>query len=245
MALSLHSLDTLTTVYGKETEGILGDCGFKAFLSVENRNTAGWTSDIIGTQEVVVEQKSTQSGSTTGQSMREDDSTKSESKQTSESVTRVTKTRKLVPPYEIMRLPMPSIAQAVTGYFMAPGHGPYKGTLPLSKLICSRDEYLDRRDAKKEKNFYALWPEDRNVCEYAPQPPENFDPPDDSFANLHAFGFPKPGYQGVVEQPPASQSQSSQQLAQPDNGISESEAQPQQPKIDLDDLVFDFEFEDE
>lgn len=245
MALSLHSLDTLTTVYGKETEGILGDCGFKAFLSVENRNTAGWASDIIGTQEVVLEQKTTQSGSTTGESTRKDDTTTSKSEQKGESVTRVTKTRKLVPPYEIMGLPMPTIAQAVTGYFKAPGHGPYKGTLPLSKLVCSRDEYLDRRDVKNEKHFYALWPKDGNVCEYAPQLPEAIDPPDDSFANLDAFKFHKSGYQGEAKRPPASRSQSSQQPAQPDNGISEPEAEPDGPTIDLDDLDFGFELEDE
>ncbi len=68
LALSLHSLDTLKTVYGQETEGILGECAFKAFLSVENRNTANWASESIGTEDVVIDQKSIQTGTSAGQS---------------------------------------------------------------------------------------------------------------------------------------------------------------------------------
>ena len=245
MALALHNLDTLKKLYGDDTEGILDECAFKAFLSVGNRNTAGWASDAMGTQDVLIEQTSSQSGSSTGQSTRKDDSTKSESEQTGESVTRIAKNRKLVAPDEISRLPMPKTSQAVTGYFLAPDHFPYQGTQPLSRLVCSPREYLDRRDVKQEDNFYALWPKDESVRNSLPLPVDSIDSPDDSFATLHALGFPNPGYRRTGNQPSASQPPPSPPPAQAEERASESAALPDRPKVNLDDLDFGFEFDDE
>jgi hypothetical protein len=240
MALSLHSLDTLKTVYGQETEGILGDCAFKAFLSVESRNTANWVSETIGTEDVVIDQTSTQTGTTTGQSIGKDSTSQTSSEQKGESVTHIAKTRPMVPANEIMRLPMPSNSQAVTGYFMAPGQLHYKGTLPLSKLICSRNDYLHRRDVLREKDFYALWPEDKSIRETASQPLENIEPPDDSFASLHALGFPKPGYQAETKQTSPSQSSPAQSPADLQADATDSEATPDPTEDSLDDLDFGF-----
>ena len=140
LVLGLHDLDTLMEVYGKQTEGILGLCGFKAFLNIGNRHSKKWASDALGTQRVKLSQTSTQSGSTSGKSTREEDSTNSESSQSGESVTWLDVTRNLAEPDDLKNLPMPMHSASITGYFMAPGHEPYKGTLPLAMLLCNQEE---------------------------------------------------------------------------------------------------------
>lgn len=190
LAIAFHDLLTLKKVYGEATEGILSQASFQAFLKVNSRVTAEWASNQIGTPEVKVSQESTQSG--TSQTSSSDGDTKSQSQQTSQSRAENYASRSLVIPDEIRDLPIPVDAKVLRGYFVAPSHRPYLGTLPASKVIRSRAEYLLAE--KSEENFYALWPKADGVSEHCPQPDERYELPDDMFRTLFDLGFRKPRY---------------------------------------------------
>ncbi len=256
MVLSLHDLDTLASVYKKETEGILSNCTFKAFLSLNGRATAELASFALGKQDVVIEQLSSQSGSTSGESSRDDGATSTESEQTGKSNTRLHIKRRLVSPHEITHLPLPTATEAITGYFMAPSQEPYKDSIPLANITCSdMQEWAARHD--KENGFYALWPKDPIVRDEAPLPKEKLNPPDDTFATLYALGFTKPGYPPVLspstdtnldepepdepdisDEPETDPSTESQQLPTP-----QPPTAPPKKKHNLDDYIWDDELE--
>ncbi|HMO84030.1 MAG TPA: type IV secretion system DNA-binding domain-containing protein, partial [Lacipirellulaceae bacterium] len=73
MALAFHDLGTLKRVYDTDTEGILGDAHFQAFLKLRTISTSEWASNQIGTCEVKVKQKSTQRGTTRHHSATRDE----------------------------------------------------------------------------------------------------------------------------------------------------------------------------
>jgi len=191
MAMAFHDLGTLEGVYHGATEGILGDANFQAFLKVRTRRTSDWASDQIGSPEVKVKQKNTQRGSTKHEGTREADPDR-ESSQSGESISEHYAIRRLVLPDEIRSLPTPDEAKNVSGYFLAPGHGPYLGTLPASKVFRSAEDFLAAQST--EENFYSLWPKAEGVSELCPHPDELYDVPDDTFFTLHQLGFVKPGY---------------------------------------------------
>jgi len=191
MAMAFHDLGTLEGVYHGATEGILGDANFQAFLKVRTRRTSDWASDQIGSPEVKVKQKNTQRGSTKHEGAREADPDR-QSSQSGESESEHYAIRRLVLPDEIRNLPTPDEAKSVTGYFLAPGHGPYLGTLPASKLFRSAEDFLAAQST--EENFYALWPKVEGVSERSPHSDELYEEADDTFFTLHQLGFVKPGY---------------------------------------------------
>ena len=233
MALAFHDLGTLKSVYGTDTEGILGDAHFQAFLKLRTISTSEWASNQIGTCEVKVRQKSTQRGTTRHQSATRDEEF-SDAWQSGESESEHYVTRQLVLPDEIRDLPMPYDAKQITGYFLAPRHDPYLGTLPQSKVLRSLSEYVAAE--RSGQNFYALWPEVKGVSEHCPKPDESFDLPDDSFATLYQLGFRKPGYSPVEDLGP-------NRFDEPEP--SHQSADAERPKNGLLDIDFGFDFGDD
>jgi len=233
MALAFHDLGTLKSVYGTDTEGILGDAHFQAFLKLRTISTSEWASNQIGTCEVKVKQKSTQRGTTRHQSATRDEEF-SDAWQSGESESEHYVTRQLVLPDEIRDLPMPYDAKQITGYFLAPRHDPYLGTLPQSKVLRSLSEYVAAE--RSGQNFYALWPEIKDVSEHCPKPDESFDLPDDSFATLYQLGFRKPGYSPDEDLGP-------NRFDEPEP--SHQSADAERPKNGLLDIDFGFDFGDD
>jgi hypothetical protein len=160
-------------------------------LRVNTRSTSEWASDQIGSPEVKLKTKSKQQGTTKHEATREADPDR-ESSQSGEVDSEQYAIRRLVLPDEIRDLPMPEGSKSVTGYFMAPPHGPYHGTLPLSKVFRSAEEFVAAQST--EENFYALWPKVEGVSERCPQPDERYEVPDDTFLTLYKLGFTKRGY---------------------------------------------------
>ena len=231
MALAFHDLGTLKRVYDTDTEGILGDAHFQAFLKLRTISTSEWASNQIGTCEVKVKQKSTQRGTTRHHSATRDEEF-SDAWQSGESESEHYVTRQLVLPDEIRDLPMPYDSKKISGYFLGPRHGPYLGTLPESKVLLSKSDYLAAEQTKK--NVSALWPEVAGVSEHCPKPDESFDLPDDSFATLYRLGFLKPGYtpdEDARPEPMDEPSNPSDDVGRPRNGL-----------LDID---FGFDFGDE
>lgn len=223
LALAFHDLGTLERVYHGATEGILGDATFQAFLKVRTRRTSDWVSDQIGSPEVKVKQKNTQRGSTKHEGAREADPDR-ESSQAGESETEHYAIRRLVLPDEVRYLPMPDEVQRITGYFVAPGHGPYLGTLPASKLYRSTEEYLAGQTS--EENFYALWPKVEGVSERCPLPDECYETSDDTFLTLHQLGLEKPGYAPPEAVPPPTTPPPPTEPATPDEQERSSQPPP-------------------
>lgn len=247
-AIAFHDLDTLKEVYGGATEGILAMCNFLALLRVRSLRTSAWASELVGTPEVKVKQKSTQYGKTTRQSSSDDDDT-SESSQQSESESEHYSSRRLVLPDEIRDLPLAAEAQALTGYFVGPQHGPYRGTLPASKCLRTLQEI--RAAEQSEQNFYALWPAVPGVSPFISQADERLDLPDDTFRTLYELGFRKSDY----EPPPEMSSPSPPAPASPPPAHESKDAAESPPATDLPpkppqrrspkDVNFDFNFDDD
>ena len=227
MALAFHDLGTLQEVYGGATEGIVGDAMFRAFFRVNTRSTSDWASHQIGAPEVKLRQDTKQHGSTKHEATREADPDR-ESSQEGETVSHQYAIRKLVLPDEVRDLPLPHETNKVTGYFMAPGHGPYRGTIPTSKLFRSAEDILSAQHS--EENSYVLWPKVEGVSERCPQPDERYDVSDDTFFTLHQLGFVKPGYvpPTTATPPPATPSSQPEPLP-PDEQYRRS--QPPEPDI--------------
>ncbi len=185
LAVCFHDLDLLKEVYGPAAEGILSQCGFFAFLKLQGRNTTKWASEMIGSQEVKLEQTSEQT-----QSTGEDEDPRSS---TGTSFRQVT--RRLVLPDEISALPTPESANALEGYFVGPGHPRYKARIPAS-VVGGKDE-----SPQGESVDYALWPKSGRVEEFS-EATTSLTPPEDTFKTLYEMGFKKEGYK-----PPADDSQ--------------------------------------
>jgi Type IV secretion-system coupling protein DNA-binding domain len=233
MALAFHDLGTLKSVYGTDTEGILGDAHFQAFLKLRTISTSEWASNQIGACEVKVKQKSTQRGTSRQQSATRDEEY-SDAWQSGESESEHYVTRQLVLPDEIRNLPMPYDAKQITGYFLAPRHDPYLGTLPQSTVLRSLSEYVAAE--RSGQKFYALWPEVNGVSEHCPKPDESFDLPDDSFATLYQLGFRKSGYSPDVNL----------LSNRPDEAILSAQSDDaERPHNGLLDIDFGFDFGDE
>lgn len=231
MALAFHDLGTLKSVYGADTEGILGDAHFQAFLKLRTTGTSEWASNQIGTSEVKIKQKSTQRGTSRHQSGTRDEES-SDTWQSGESESEQYVSRQLVLPDEIRDLPMPFDSKKITAYFLGPRHRPYLGTLLQSKILLSLSEY--HAAEKSGKTFYALWPEVSGVSEHCSKPDVLFDLPDDSFATLYQLGFRKPGYS------PAEDARR-EPLNEPSNRSDDAE----RPKNGLLDTDFGFDFGDD
>jgi hypothetical protein len=115
---------------------------------------------------------------------------------------------------------MPYDAKQITGYFLAPRHDPYLGTLPQSDVLLSLSEYVAA--VRSGQDFYALWPEVKGVSEHCPKPDESFDLPDDSFATLYQLGFRKPGYspdEGLRRESLDETNNQSEDAERPKNGL--------------------------
>jgi hypothetical protein len=156
-------------------------------------------------------------------------------------------------PDEIRDLPLPYQAKKLSGYFVSPIHSPYLGTLPASKVIRSKIQYLAAE--KSEENFYALWPKVDGVYEHCPHPDERYELPDDMFRTLYELGFRKPGYPPEISPPKStletendqgSQTPPTQTQSPSNTGPTETpevEELPAEP--DFDGLIDDYDFGDE
>ena len=83
----------------------------------------------------------------------------------------------------ILHLPSVDFTYGIPGFFVGPGHTPYRGLLDDEVFFdCHSDD-----DGKSVYDYY-LWP-DRLVDSDPPTPPGNFRPPEDSFSTLYALGF--------------------------------------------------------
>lgn len=117
LALCFHDVGMLTGVYQQATEGLVGQSTFFAYLAVTNQKTAEWASGMMGSQEILVEQRSSSADDSHG------------------TVAYHPAVRQLVMPSEIMNLPPTNTVNGLTAYFAAPHHGPYKGHLPAAKVL--------------------------------------------------------------------------------------------------------------
>ncbi|MFC1596337.1 type IV secretory system conjugative DNA transfer family protein [Planctomycetota bacterium] len=119
VALGFHDVAVLKSLYGEATKGLVSMCGNYAFLRVTNPETARWASDLIGTQEVIVNQL--HQGEVGDRS--------------SESITRARVERPAVPPTDIQQLPLTKTDTGLTAYFKSPTLPVYRGTIPGEALF--------------------------------------------------------------------------------------------------------------
>jgi len=117
LALCFHDVGMLTGVYQQATEGLVGQSTFYAYLAVTNPKTAEWASAMMGSQEILIEQRSSKADGS------------------HDSVSYHPAIRQLVMASEIKFLPPTNSVNGLTAYFAAPHHGPYKGLLPAAKVL--------------------------------------------------------------------------------------------------------------
>ncbi len=226
LAVCFHDLDLLKEVYGRAAEGILSQCGFYAFLKLQGRESTKWASDMIGSQEVKLEQTSEQS-----HSQGEGEESRSSKASSFHQVT-----RRLVLPDEISALPTPESANALEGYFVGPGHPRYKGRIPAT-VVGGKDDSPDGDSAD-----YALWPRSSRIEEFA-ESTTDLTPPSDMFKTLYDIGFKKEGYEPPADEP----EQSAVEDAEPQVGEPINEPPSEKPKPKLrrhKDISFDFGLDD-
>lgn len=187
LALCMHDINALRKVYGLDTEGLISNCGFWAFLQTNDPVTTDWASSVIGKPE--------QERTSHTQHHGDDESSKGKS-----STTSFRQRDPLVAAAELQGLPTPLTCDEITAYFADPRHTRYRGELPLAELD------PDRETARH--NPHALWPKCKRVAEFVPLPvPPSI--PNDTFYPLYQLGFRREGYtppEDTVEsgQPPES-----------------------------------------
>ena len=119
VVLGFHDIETLTSIFGEATRGIVSMCGNYAFLKTNSPATARWASEVLGTQEVVLRQE--QHGAVGEEESR------------SASMARVE--RPLVTPTEIQQLPLTTRESGLNAYFKSPGMSPYLGSISGDELF--------------------------------------------------------------------------------------------------------------
>lgn len=114
VVLGFQDMDGLRAVYEKSADELVGQCGTKALLRVESPATAEWESRTIGEAEEVEHQVTTSNGggSTTHQKVK----------------------REAVLPSEFLSLPPATRDEGVTGYFVIPQIGAFRGVVTPSVL---------------------------------------------------------------------------------------------------------------
>lgn len=168
VAMCIHDLALLRSVYGDLAKGILSQASFNAVLRIENSETARWASDNIGASERF-------ETTTTIYNPNEEDQR--------QSTTVSPRLHQWVLPDEIRNLPSPKMSGHITGFFRCPLHPSYRGTLVL-------DEVTNKARAG---HIGTLWPRLKAVKAQSP-PTTPVLVPADSFFSLHQLGVAKAGY---------------------------------------------------
>jgi hypothetical protein len=175
LVFGVHDFDTLKKHYGEETFGILGECGFKAFLRVENPSVAEWLSWKIGDQGVYVHHTSTSmaesqsaathrerktpSPSTTQWDPTDPEQADDRSQSTGKTQTTTSSKhylqRRAVPPEVILALRPPSATTGLDGYFQGPPYPVfYRGHIDPSVLFSN--------PSSSAQNQRSLWKQGRD-----------------------------------------------------------------------------------
>jgi len=188
IVFGVHDFDTLRKHYGDAMHGILGTCGFKAFLRVENPNVAEWISKRISDQTVklphtstsLAESQSQLGGEDATYQKQNDDRTHSSGTSTTTTKSEQYHVRRAVPPGAVMSLYLPSAGMGLNGYFQGPPYSAfYKGHLDTDILFNA---------SPASEHEYALWPEGPDEA-FEPRDDADFEPPDDLFEPLRELGF--------------------------------------------------------
>jgi Type IV secretion-system coupling protein DNA-binding domain len=186
--MGVHDFDTLKGHYGDDMHGILGTCGFKAFLRVENPNVAEWISKRIGSQGVRMPHTSTSRGESQGQlnsddsslDKPKDDKARSRGSTTTTTTSQQYHTRRAVTPEAIMALPLPSAGLGLQGYFQGPPYATfYRGELNSDIVSPEWSAFA---------NECLLWRPGSDKA-FEARSDADFRPPDDTFEPLRELGF--------------------------------------------------------
>ena len=122
VVLGFQDIEGLREVYGqKVADEILGQCGQKAVLRLENAETAKWASGLFGKSEVI--QTSTSENFSVARS-----GAVGVSPTTGEGESATIAIKDNVMPSQFMSLPSPLQGAGLTGYFRSPFSGGYKHT---------------------------------------------------------------------------------------------------------------------
>ncbi len=206
LALGIHDLETVKSVYGQSATAILGACGMRAYLRNENPETVRWLSRQFGDQDVLIERESSsQSESESLAETEGEEARRSQGSTLGRSKQQIT--RSAVSPECFMQLPLADAYDGITGYFAGPDHPPYRGV--LNDEVFSTGTKSDE-DGTAVRNYF-LWhcDEDERECEFLATPPEMFSPPEDTFSTLEALGFeydPDPHSKPLPTERPKAQS---------------------------------------
>ncbi|MAT73432.1 MAG: hypothetical protein CMJ58_28445 [Planctomycetaceae bacterium] len=190
LVLGVHDLESVQKVYREATTSILGPCSFKAFLRNTTPETARWISNAIGEQDVSIEVRSTSKSESFSPSSAAEDKDRRTTGTSSTSNWQYLR-RPAVPMEEIMGLPPINPDTGISGFFLGPGHPPYRGNLYYN-LFCGPVTKVWGRIIRRDGQFskeYLLWQESQQDPKFIPTPPEHFRPPEDSFSTLAALGF--------------------------------------------------------
>ena len=187
LVFGIHDFDTLRQHYGDAMHGILGTCGFKAFLRVENPSVADWLSTRIGNQAVRMPNTSTSLAESEGRLKEKDPSENAKDDRTHSSGTTTTTTnsqqylnRRVVTPEAIMALYLPSAGLGLKGYFQGPPYSAfYKGHLTRDMLFGG---------SRATDNACNLWQAGSDKA-FVPRSDADFQPPEDLFQPLQELGF--------------------------------------------------------
>ena len=177
LALCMHDINSLRLKYGLQTEGLISNCGFWAFLQTNDPVTTQWASSVLGepqqqrtshTEHYGDDSSSTGGSSTT--SSRQPDP--------------------LVLAADIQGLATPLTRDEITAYFADPYHVRYRGTIPFGTWDATREE--------GSQNPHALWPECDRVSTFA-KLPKTPSIPEDTFYPLYQLGFHRDDYTPPVD----------------------------------------------
>jgi hypothetical protein len=120
VVLGFQDIDGLRAVYGSHVaDELVGQCGNKAILRLESPGTAAWASQLLGEREEY--DRSWSESSAAGERTRS-------------SVAGQIVRRPAVLPSEFMDLPPAGPATGLTGYYLSPLVGAYRGRVPWKEL---------------------------------------------------------------------------------------------------------------